>query len=310
MENKFADQYDEMEENILEGVDWKNVSSVTSRLDKLKEVADKSGLWKHKVRSRRTIILLCHELDVLEKMMGELIWLVGMWETNKEDAELEDSMILLERFIDYLPAFEHVNRADIYSAIDVLKDWFATTSREPHCLAWALFKTYKKLGDQQLAQQYLEELKTLEATNPFRFRNPFSGCESCKTARRLQYYASIGFLDKAIKIAEPLLEEDIDYCMTSPRTGLSDVLDALLDADRFADAKKLVPTIVSYIDLPFKAPLRLINPLLRYYLESNELEKAQAIIEEYTPKAHDLADRITANYFFDLVNSSTSKANG
>lgn len=299
MENKFAEQYVAMQDSILDDVNLNDPSSIVNKLDKLKEISDKSKVWKHSVNSRRRIIFVCHELDLLEKMMVELLWLVGQWETNKEVADLEDSMLLLERFIAYLPAFPSVARADIYSAIEVLKDWFATTSRAPHYLSWALFKTYKNLNNQELAQQYRAELRNLEATDPLDFDNALSGCESCRTNKRIQYYASVGLLDKAISIAEPLLEDDADYCMTSPRTGLSGLLEALLDAGRLVDAQKLIPTIETFIDLPFKAPLRLINPLLKYFLEVNEVDKAQAIIDAYTPKAQNLADRIAADCFFE-----------
>ena len=76
---------------------------------------------------------------------------------------------MLERFIEYLPAFPKVARKDIDRAIESLKEWFATTSRESHYLDWALFKTYSKLGEKDMATKYRQQLLDLEAGKSFWF---------------------------------------------------------------------------------------------------------------------------------------------
>lgn len=302
MDNQFAEQYINLEDTILDDLDFDNLKEVFPRLEKQKELADKSGVWKYRVRSRRMIIKMGYEFDDLERSMGELIWLAGQWEMNKEDSDLEDAMILLERFIEFLPAFPNVAPNDIHQAIEILKEWFATTSRELHYLVWALFKTYSKLGDLTVAEEYKQQLLKLEAVTPFGFKSDHPSCETCLTCKKIHYYASIGLLQKAMEIAEPLLEDDVDPCLTSPRTGLSYLLDAYLDAGKLAEIEILLPTFTQHLDMPTKAPVRIVLPLLRYYIITKNQQEIDKIIDNYNPIIKDLADRWSAQKFLSLVN--------
>ena len=79
-----------------------------------------------------------------------------------------------------------------------------------------------------------------------------------------------------MEITEPLLEDDVGPCLTSPRTGLSYILDAYLDAGRVAEAGLVIPTLTQHLRMPTRAPLRIVTPLLRYYLETdNQVEAAK-----------------------------------
>jgi len=298
MKNKFEEEYLSKKERIYDGISVENTPAIIPRLKELKQLADKSEVWALRVEARRSMIKLSYEMDFLEQMMAELIWLVGQWEMNQEDAELEDGMILLERFIAYLPAFPKVARSDINKAIETLKAWFATTSREPQHLAWALFRTYKNLGEKAAAEKYRQQLIQLEQQNPFRFTDVLTSCSTCIQCIQIHYFVSLGRLDKAMELAQPLLEVDVQPCMTSPRTGLAILLDALLEAGRISDAKQLIPGLRMHIDIPYKAPLRVMVPLLRYYQEVGEQELAQDIIDRYASMAETLADRLTAERFY------------
>lgn len=300
MPNQFEDKFEELKDALFEGITFGNMDIVFPRLEKLKEFADQSGVWEYRVNSREILMKIAYETDKLERCMAELIWLVGQWEMNKEEENLEDAMSTLEFLIEYLPSFPNVARQDIYAAIETLKKWFATTNREPHRLDWALLKTYRKLEEPELANQYLESLLEREKTTPFAFKNSGS-CESCNRSRKIHYYASIGLLDKGIQAAQPFFEADIDYCMTSPRTGLAYLLDALLDGGRKAEIEQLIYPLILHMDSPFKAPVRIILPILRYYIEVGEKEKAQDLVDEYAPSVNDISDRFVIQRFWKLV---------
>ena len=98
MENKFAEQYLSLEDSLFDDFDLDNLEAVFPRMEKRKELADKSGVWKYRVDSRMMLIKMGYEFDYLERSMGELIWLVGQWEMNKEESDLEDAMIYARAF--------------------------------------------------------------------------------------------------------------------------------------------------------------------------------------------------------------------
>jgi len=298
---KINDQLESVADSLLEGLQTETVHLIVfPRLEKYKVMADKAGNWKHRVHARSMIIALGYECDRLELAMAELIWLAGQWETNQEEWELRDAMRLLEQFIEYLPAFPNIALRDINAASESLQTWFETTFREKHYIHWALFKMNTTLGNLTEAEAHKTALLELEQDDAL-YLNSVSNCPECQKARVSHYYSSLGMVDKALNIAKKYLAKPITPCMTAPRTGLAYLLDALLELERLEDAVLLLPALTQHLDTPSKAPMRIVLPLLRYYLETEDREATEKIVQEYAPLAEKLPDRWTALKFYRLT---------
>ncbi len=294
------EQLKAIEDSLFEGLEIENMHLAFPRLEKYKQLADKAGNWEHRVSARKYIISLGYQCDRLELVMFELIWLAGQWHLNQEEWELRDTMSLLEQFIEHLPAFPNITIRDINAASEQLKSWFGTTYREEHYIHWALFKMNKTLGNHAETETHKSALLKLELDAPLEL-DTVSKCWACQKSRELHYYASMGLVDKALSEAQRFLTEPITACMTAPRTGLAHLLDALLDANRLDDAASVLPVLTQHLDIPTKAPMRVVLPLLRYHLDTGDKEASEKLIREYAQLAETLPDRYTALRFYRLL---------
>ncbi|MFZ4428431.1 MAG: hypothetical protein ACOYOO_14835 [Saprospiraceae bacterium] len=92
----------------------------------------------------------------------------------------------------------------------------------------------------------------------------------------------------------------MEKCTTAPRIGLINLIDVLVDAGMASceEAARAMSILENYLDFPFKASLRVIVPVLRYYLANGHLDDAARIIRRYLPVLDKTSDTWNARRFY------------
>jgi hypothetical protein len=145
----------------------------------------------------------------------------------------------------------------------------------------------------------------LEKELPFTHSFSATHCMFCYYTACLQYNFGLGMMEDVDYIIESFFddEDDPNVCMSSPRGGMAFLLDALLDEGKGDDpnAERAIALLHKTMDYPFKAPLRIVAPMLRYYLWKEDYEEAAALIDNNMHRAESATDTWHAWKFFDYA---------
>lgn len=273
-------------------------------LEHCKTLADKTGIWKHRVEARLITLKTGPDLDLLDQTMADLVWIAGQWEMHPDNTDLSKGMWAVQRNVEYLAGFPDVQPAQVEMVLRTLEQWAKTEKDSPHYLQLAQFRTYQKLGMPETAETYKAALLDLEAREPFSADAHWS-CRGCAETDELFYYTSLGMTGKALDRVARYLDggQEPPKCFTAPRAGMACLVDALVDAGQGAghEAAQAAAVLLSYLDFPFKAPLRMVVPLLRYYMVRQELDAAEQLIRAYLPIAQKTRDTWSARRFYQAA---------
>ena len=290
---------DAVEESLLKGLDLETLPEVFSRIENFKTLADAAGNMKHQVSARSYSILFGLENDRLDHAVADAIWIAGQWDMQRDNTYLCDEMESVNKTVEYFPLFPKISVEQIEMVLGILGEWLQTKQRSPHFLEWAKFKTYQKLGKTDLAEKHKAALLALEAEAPVDLLEMYS-CKGCRESMSVCYYSSLGLPHKAIEKASWLLSEDMEKCTMAPRIGLINLIDVLVDAGMASceEAARAMTILENYLDFPFKATLRVIVPVLRYYLATGQLDDAARMIRRYLPMLDKTCDTWNARRFY------------
>lgn len=250
-----------------------------SRLVQCRDAADAENDLTYGVEIRDILVRMLYESDRLDDMMIELLWFAGKWEQNQEDISLSDGMQHFQRFCYLLPDFEGVDREAIFAAVEVLRSWAGAKSESDtgRNLHFALYRLYSRMEEHALAAGAFSVLKEAEKKGRHRFGY---GCKTCESGRIIEYYSILGMLDEAMREARELLSRETHECASGPRFGLMYLLEALLDANRMEEVAELISFYTDSVNMPTRAPLRAVIPLIRYHILQGNLNDARKLAED------------------------------
>lgn len=248
-----------------------------SRLMQCRDAADADNDLMYSVEIRDILIRMLYESDRLEDMMIELLWIAGKWEQNQENMSLSDGMQHFQRFCHLLPDFEGIDREGIFAAVEILHRWAGSESGAGRNLHFALYRLYSRMEEHTLAAGAFSVLEEAEKKGRHRFGY---ACEICESGRVIEYYSILGMLDEAMREARELLSRKTHYCASGPRFGLMYLLEALFDANRIEEVDELISFYKDSINIPTRAPLRAVIPLIRHHISQGNLNDARKLAED------------------------------
>lgn len=302
MQKPFSDQQlQDMFDSIINDIEPDNLFQQLPRFEKYRDLADQTGSWYHRVQAREFIIKISYEFDYIEKSLIELFWLIGQRENNPDISELNNVLVLLERYIEFIPGYPNINREQMLRVADYLDRHFDELKRDVRFKYWALYKTYRKAGEKELAEKQKQRLLETNLTDFSNIIDQDEECRTCNQSKVVSLYASLGLFEEAFQLAEEFLHPDYPPCLTAPRNGLSQLLHYLLESGREQDATPFLPTLERYLDYPSKARISIALPLIRYYLEMGDLNKAGHLLQTYQIKVAHSGDQLIRHEFQELM---------
>jgi tetratricopeptide (TPR) repeat protein len=302
MEKPFSDkQLQDLFDSIINDIEPDNLLQLLPRFEKYRDLADQAGSWFHRVQAREFIIKISHEFDYNEKALIELFWLIGQRENHPNISEVNNVLVLLERYIEFIPGYPNIIREQILSVADYLDRQFDPLKRDVRFKYWALYKTYIKAGEKELAEQQKQRLLETDLTDFSLVIDHDGECRTCNQSKIVSLYASLGLFDEALKLAEEFLQPDYTPCLTAPRNGLSQLFHYLLESGSVKEATPFLSTLERYLDYPSKARISVALPLIRYYLEVGDLIKAGHLLQSYQLKVANSGDQLIRHEFQELI---------
>ena len=131
-----------------------------------------------------------------------------------------------------------------------------------------LLESYQKLGMETEARKVAAALRTSRET-VFRIE-----CPGCQDGLQVVVYVLLGDLEEALAIAEPLFDGTVSPCLRSPRVPAAVLLNHYLRAEDLESAERYAHILEERIDYPLDGGIKLVNPLLEYYVRTGDYLEA------------------------------------
>lgn len=131
-----------------------------------------------------------------------------------------------------------------------------------------LLVSYRSIGMYEEAEEKVAALRTS--------REPVfqTECPGCEHGLQVVVYVHMGDLAEALELAEPIFDGSISPCLRSPRMPAAALLDHYLQVDDLGTAERYAHILEERIDYPLDGGIRLVNPLLEYYVRTGDYLEA------------------------------------
>lgn len=286
-------------------VEENGLDSIFQFMEDYKEIADAENSWEERTEVREFSAMFAYEAGNFKLLMPELIWIIGHWELHPHEKELSGSMKCVELYVEEMTNFPEVSIEQIEMVLDTLQRWLKTENHGVQRYHWAAFCTYLKMGRLDIAEKHKAVLLDLEQQQPFPELFKEFSCKKCSTVKIMKYNLLMGKTDEVIQTGKALRGSEMHTpCMSAPRGGLAYLLEAMVGAGRAheEEAEFAIGQLIFSRNFPLKAPLRIVVPMIEYYVAVEKFDDAASYIRQYLQVAETTSELWYARKFYEAAN--------
>ncbi|MCH1624102.1 hypothetical protein [Fredinandcohnia quinoae] len=224
------------------------------------------------VVARFELIDTCHDTGYPKKALQAFSWLIHKYESDETIIDEEDLFWRYKWIIGYALKFPEIPIEQIETLQADMKEKFKAKNYSLKPYYYSKLRMILRMGGEiELAEPYYEKWKETSADH-------LSDCRACELDSEVDYYIHAGDVDKAYKLAQPLLIQRLT-CSSVPHITYSYMVLSLLHIGKKEAAekcyKKGYKLVAKRGDFAEE-----IGEYILYLLKTNRKQEAETILNE------------------------------
>lgn len=239
-------------------------------------LADMSGTERQQFEVRKDFVNdLCMDGSFTEKYFTVFPWLLNYAKKSGEDDDKTTVLWYYKWVISDMPEFPSVTKSQIERALEDLRVRYLEFGSNEKVYHDYAAEIYLMMGDYERCRFHQERWRK------FKNRDHLDDCEACIRSRNVVREVKMGTLEKALKLAQPILKRRLQ-CTHVPKATWVHLLLPLLQHGREEEAAEFAAKIYKALSgSKFSGDSYYAYSLIIYYARQKDFGKAVKLFEKY-----------------------------